>query len=227
VQRRRGIVVLAVAVAVLAGAAWAVVAARGPGPGSASEPGARPAAGAAGCRVTRGEPPGQAGGGAGGPSRTRLGPGAEVERSAATLAASRRGRPMVISGRVLASDCATPLAGATVTVWQTNGDGEYGPGANQSCCYLQGTMTTGTDGRYEFETVRPGHYKGEATPPPAHIHFEVRHPDGRGVVTELLFAGDPYLVPGAVGEVVRLDETAAGGGPLQVTFDVVLAGAAG
>ncbi len=48
----------------------------------------------------------------------------------------------------------------------------------------------------------------------------VWHPDGRGIMTELLFAGDPYLSPGA-SEVVRLTET--DGAPLRATFDIVLA----
>jgi hypothetical protein len=230
-RNRKAILAAVAIVAVLAGGGWAVMAARGPEPrpGAAGAPAptagggttAAPGGTGAACRVTRGELAEEGySTGAAQPSRARLGPGGDVGRSAATLAASRRGRPLVVSGRVLASDCATPLSGATVTVWQTNGDGEYGPSANQACCYLQGTMTTGADGRYEFETVKPGHYKGAASPPPAHIHFEVRHPDGRGLLTELLFTGGPYLDPGA-GEVVRLSEP--DGAPLQATFDIVLA----
>ena len=76
-----------------------------------------------------------------------------------------------------------------------------------------------------FETVRPGHYKGEAQPPPAHIHFEVRHPDADGLLTELLFEGDPHLGPDPPGVVVKLEPApGAGQGALQARFDIVLAG---
>jgi protocatechuate 3,4-dioxygenase beta subunit len=88
------------------------------------------------------------------------------------------------------------MHGATIQVWQTNGDGDYGPyGADglPRCCYLQGTLTVDDHGRYEIRTVMPGHYRDAHPPPPAHIHFDVRSPSGAGVMTELDFAGDPAL----------------------------------
>jgi protocatechuate 3,4-dioxygenase beta subunit len=41
----------------------------------------------------------------------------------------------------------------------------------------------------------PGHYKGEDPSPPAHIHFDIRHPNARGLMTELDFQSDPALDP--------------------------------
>jgi catechol 1,2-dioxygenase len=154
------------------------------------------------------------------PWRVRLGPGDSLAPTPANLEASRRGRPLVISGRVLAADCATPVAGATVHVWQTNGDGDYGPsrGGNLRCCYLQGTMTTDPGGRYQFQTVKPGRYGG-----PAHIHFQVRDRHGREVTTELLFAGDPDLGGQEGAEAIRLTRAGSRQHPyLRGTFDVVL-----
>jgi hypothetical protein len=120
----------------------------------------------------------------------------------------------------------TPLAGATIAVWQTNANGEYGPGqgtAGERCCYLGAALRTDERGRYRIETVKPGHYKGEAQPPPAHIHFEVKHPDATGVLTELLFEGDPHLGPDPPGVVVR-PARARGSDPpaLHARFDIVL-----
>jgi protocatechuate 3,4-dioxygenase beta subunit len=163
------------------------------------------------------------------PSTARLGPGGEVERTAATVAAGwRGGTRLTVSGTVYGADCETPLAGASIQVWQTNAAGEYGPGqgtGDERCCYLGAGLRTDAHGRYRFETVRPGHYKGEAQPPPAHIHFEVRHPEADGLLTELLFEGDPHLGPDPPGAVVKLEPApGAGQGALQARFDIVLAG---
>lgn len=148
-----------------------------------------------------------------GPSRLRLGPGLALGPTPANIAASRRGRPIVVSGRVLSSDC-TPVSGAAVRVWQTNGDGDYGPGHGTGeirCCYVQGTMTTDANGGYEFESVRPGSYSG--TP---HLHVLVRAPDGRGLETEVEFVDEPGAGGGPVLHLVPL------GGRLRATLDIVL-----
>lgn len=156
------------------------------------------------------------------PWRVRLGPGESLAPTPTNVKASRRGRPLVVSGRVLAADCATPVAGATVHVWQTNGDGDYGPsrGGDIRCCYLQGTMTTDARGRYQFQTVKPGHYGG-----PAHIHFQVRDQPGHEVTTELLFAGDPFLGAQENAEAIHLTRAGSRQYPsLRGTFDMVLPG---
>jgi protocatechuate 3,4-dioxygenase beta subunit len=162
-------------------------------------------------------------------STARLGPVGDVERTAETVAAGwRGGTRLTVSGTVYGADCETPLAGASIQVWQTNAAGEYGPGqgtGGERCCYLGAGLRTDARGRYRFETVKPGHYKGEAQPPPAHIHFEVRHPDADGLLTELLFEGDPHLGPDPPGAVVRLAPAPGSGqGALQARFDIVLAG---
>jgi protocatechuate 3,4-dioxygenase beta subunit len=179
------------------------------------------------CAVTRGQPSQGTGAVAPGtPSRIRLGPGGQLRRTPETAAAARRGQRLVVSGTVYAADCSTPLAGASLEVWQTNADGEYGPGQGTGdgrCCYLAGALRTDGRGRYRFETVKPGRYKGEARPPPAHIHVEVRHPDAGGLLTELLFAGDPALGPDPPGEVAELEPVAGADPPtLQARFDIVL-----
>jgi protocatechuate 3,4-dioxygenase beta subunit len=160
------------------------------------------------------------------PSTGRLGPGGEVARTAETVAEGRDGQRLVVSGTVYADDCTTPLAGASIEVWQTNAAGEYGPGqgtSDERCCYLAAALRTDQRGRYRFETVKPGHYKGEEQPPPAHVHFEVRHPEAAGVLTELLFEGDPWLGPDPPGEVVRLERVPGADPPaMAARFDIVL-----
>jgi protocatechuate 3,4-dioxygenase beta subunit len=196
---------------------------------SAPTPTQAPAAGGAGagCVPTRGEASQGTGAvAAGTPSTARLGPGGELERTPETVAAGRGGQRLVVSGTVYRDDCRTPLVGASIEVWQTNAEGKYGPAqgtADERCCYLAAALRTDGRGRYRFETVKPGHYKGEARPPPAHIHFEVRHPDATGLLTELLFEGDPALGPNPPGEVVRPTPVPGSDPPtLSARFDIVL-----
>jgi protocatechuate 3,4-dioxygenase beta subunit len=225
-MERKQVVVVAIGVAAaiaVVGGGYAILSGGGSAtPVTATKPddattAARPAA----CKASRGRPsndleavPSKT------PWRVRLGPGESLVATPANVKASRRGRPLVISGRVLAADCATPVAGATVHVWQTNGDGDYGPsrGGDLRCCYLQGTMTTDAGGRYQFQTVKPGRYGG-----PAHILFQVRDQHGHEVTTELLFAGDPDLGGQEGADAVRLTRAGSRQHPyLRGTFDILL-----
>ncbi|HWD44321.1 MAG TPA: hypothetical protein VHM23_11540 [Actinomycetota bacterium] len=185
------------------------------------------AGGGAACAPTRGEAAqGNGETPADAPSVARLGPSGEVARTAETVARGRGGQRLVVSGAVYRADCATPLAGASIEVWQTNAEGQYGPGqggAEVRCCYLMAALRTDERGRYELHTVKPGHYKGEPDPPPAHIHFEVRHPDADGLLTELLFEGDPQLPLNPPGAVTRPEPVPGSDPPLlRVRFDIVL-----
>jgi protocatechuate 3,4-dioxygenase beta subunit len=183
------------------------------------------------CRPTKGEPSGgaafpESGAGA---SHARLRPGPEVTADeAAREAAARRGTPLIIVGEVYADDCRTPLSGALIQVWQTDAKGEYGPGhttGNLRCCYLLASLRSDSRGRYAIRTIRPGHYRGEDPPPPAHIHFNVVHPGTVGVATEVDFAGDPYLTePDHHTEVIDIRrEPGQHGDVLRGRFDIVVA----
>jgi catechol 1,2-dioxygenase len=114
----------------------------------------------------------------------------------------------VVSGRVLALD-GTPLAGATIDIWQTNSKGWYAvqqPG-EQPAENLRGLYTTDADGRYEFRTVRPVEYPVPVDGPvgplleatarhpwrAAHIHAIVDAPGYERVVTHIFDAGRQYL----------------------------------
>jgi polyisoprenoid-binding protein YceI len=108
---------------------------------------------------------------------------------------------LVIVGTVYDGDC-TPLADAGLNVWQTDANGEYGPGhdtGDMECCYLQGQVRTDENGRYQLNTVRPGHYAGQQPPPPAHIHVEVGHAEAGGLMTEIVFVDDPFLEENRLG----------------------------
>jgi polyisoprenoid-binding protein YceI len=83
------------------------------------------------------------------------------------------------------------------------------------CCYFQGSLQTDVNGAYGITTVKPGTYKGESVPPPAHIHVAIRLPAGYSDCgepgTEIVFADDPYLPPNAEDldyTIVRLEQVA-------------------
>ena len=74
--------------------------------------------------------------------------------------------------------------------------GAYSPAAGQvqgrRHGRLRGWMKTGADGRYEFRTIRPAPYPGQAIP--AHIHPVIKEPDkNEYYLDEFVFDDDPLL----------------------------------
>jgi protocatechuate 3,4-dioxygenase beta subunit len=96
-----------------------------------------------------------------------------------------------VAGRVLGLD-GRPIAGATVEIWQCDARGRYlhpgdRGGPRDSAFQGYGRAASGADGAYRFRTIRPVAYPGR-TP---HIHFAVRAPGGRELVTQMYVAGEP------------------------------------
>lgn len=115
--------------------------------------------------------------------------------SRAKIAADEEpGERIVLSGRVFTDDCATPLVGALLDIWQADKDGVYhDAGANFR---LRGQVLTDAEGRFMVETIKPGNYTLAADVwRPAHIHFTASMPGHRPVTTQLYFKGDPFLPP--------------------------------
>jgi protocatechuate 3,4-dioxygenase beta subunit len=159
-------------------------------------------------------------------SIVKIGHTSALTQSVISADPSRKGERLIVTGTVFAADC-TPLAGVAIQVWQTNADGVYGPGQGTNedqCCYFGGDLQTDSAGRYVFETIKPAPYKGEASPPPAHIHFKLSHPNARDVETEMLFKGDPHLGAGSDPALVVALSTEEGpdGPSLHGVFDIVM-----
>ena len=123
------------------------------------------------------------------------------------------GEPCVVTGRVAGLD-GTPLAAATVDVWQADDHGFYDvqqPGT-QPQGNGRGLFTCDGDGRFWFRTVTPSPYPIPADGPvgallgatgrhpyrPAHIHFIVAAGGHLPVTTHVFVAGSPYLDSDAV-----------------------------
>ena len=139
-------------------------------------------------------------------------PDAPAMSNGANMAANAPGIPCFCVGKVhgLAGE---PVAGATLDLWQTDGDGLYeaqrpeidGP-------WMRGIYRAQPDGSYLIRTVAPIAYTipmdgtvGElmnrtnmSHMRPAHIHFDVTAPGYHGCVTHLFQAGDEWINDDAV-----------------------------
>ena len=109
------------------------------------------------------------------------------------------GGALTIAGLVRGRDC-RPIPGATIQVWQADAKGGY------HAKRLRGILTASRDGAYDFDTIMPGRYREPGGWRPAHIHFDVRAPGHRPLVTQLYFEGDPYLAPNDSCGVCRSDQ---------------------
>jgi protocatechuate 3,4-dioxygenase beta subunit len=86
-----------------------------------------------------------------------------------------------------------PVAGASVYVFHTDAEGRYTKDGNadgELNPRLHGAMRTDANGRYQYETIRPGSYNNNA----AHIHYIVRAPGYKAQLLDLWFQDDPILV---------------------------------
>jgi hydroxyquinol 1,2-dioxygenase len=123
------------------------------------------------------------------------------------------GKPCVVSLRVTSAD-GTPLAGASVDVWQCTEDGFYDVQQPdlQPLGNGRGLFRSDGEGRVWFRTVVPSHYPIPTDGPvgvlldaterhpnrPAHIHFIVEADGHRPLTTHIFVADSPYLDSDAV-----------------------------
>jgi hydroxyquinol 1,2-dioxygenase len=105
-----------------------------------------------------------------------------------------------------------PLAGATVSLWQTSASGLYDIQEDPSAIDYRGVFTTDAKGLFVLRTVKPLGYSIPMDGPvgamvkaqkrhgmrPAHIHFLVGAPGYRELVTALYLRDDPHLADDVV-----------------------------
>jgi protocatechuate 3,4-dioxygenase beta subunit len=101
------------------------------------------------------------------------------------------GERLAVTGRAL--DGTKPVAGVSIYVFQTDVEGRYSRELTGNDAELNprlhGAMRSDADGRYEYATVRPGHYDGN----PAHVHYLVRAPGYKPLLLDLWFEDDLEL----------------------------------
>jgi len=100
------------------------------------------------------------------------------------------GEPLRIEGVTLNRD-REPEAGIIVYAYHTNASGIY-PESSTRHGQLRGWARTDHEGRYRFDTIRPGAYPGRGIP--QHVHMHVIEP-GRATywITSIRFGDDPLL----------------------------------
>jgi protocatechuate 3,4-dioxygenase beta subunit len=149
--------------------------------------------------------------------------------SADVAPAGEPGQRLEVSGVVYAADGKTPVANASVYVYQTNARGYYRPddAMGNRDPRLKALLRTDAQGRYSYRTIRPGSYPG--TQVPQHIHYVVTA-EGRGTrIFAIVFEDDPVMSQRIRDEAARpgsfyaLQKVQTGpDGVGRVTQDVVL-----
>ena len=118
------------------------------------------------------------------------------------------GGPVLLAEGIIRDTAGNPIAGAELDIWQTAPNGLYASQDQEQDTYsFHGLMTVGDDGRYAFTTVKPVEYTVPSDGPvgdilracgrhpwrPSHLHFIVKAPGYRSLVTEIFPDDDPYL----------------------------------
>lgn len=122
------------------------------------------------------------------------------------------GAAVIVCGNVRDQD-GTALKGAELEIWQTADNGLYSNlDPDQTEYNLRAHMVAGNEGYYSFTTVRPAPYVVPDDGPvgellnstgrhpwrPSHLHFIIKAPGYKTLVTEVFPSDDPYLDEDAV-----------------------------
>ncbi len=100
-----------------------------------------------------------------------------------------------------------PIAGATLDIWQADGDGLYDAQHGGDEPWMRGIFKSGADGDFVVQTVLPVPYsipmdgsvgelmtRTDISPMrPSHIHFLIEAPGHTGVITHLFKKSCPYI----------------------------------
>ena len=133
------------------------------------------------------------------------------------------GERLVVAGRTL--EGMKPVAGVSLYVFHTDAKGLYatdGTDIRQAEFNprLHASLRTDAQGRYQYETIRPGSY---GTPPgPAHVHYVVKASGYEPLLIALQFEDDPIVVTTLRAGKPLLDPDAFKNGPCKSRLDCVL-----
>lgn len=123
------------------------------------------------------------------------------------------GGPVLLAEGTIKDTDGNPIAGADLDIWQTAPNGLYASQDDEQDTFsFHGLMTVGDDGHYAFTTVKPVEYEVPTDGPggdilracgrhawrPSHLHYIIKAPGYRSLVTEIFPDDDPYLDQDAV-----------------------------
>jgi protocatechuate 3,4-dioxygenase beta subunit len=125
-------------------------------------------------------------------------PAAGLSPQARIAPAGEPGETMLIRGVVRQADGRTPAPGVVIYAYHTNVEGLYAGGGPTEAARkhgrLRGWVRTGPDGRYAFQTVKPGVYPDRRGP--AHVHLTAVEPRRRPVwLDSIVFRGEFGVTP--------------------------------
>ncbi|MBT7481202.1 MAG: T9SS type A sorting domain-containing protein [Flavobacteriales bacterium] len=139
------------------------------------------------------------------------------------------GTRLILSGQVYNLECSEVIPNTEIDIWHANDDGDY----DNSGYNLRGKTTTNSQGFYVFETIKPGLYLNGATYRPSHFHFKITPPNFPTLITQLYFAGDPYIASDAAASITSgiydatnriIPLTTNSNGDLEGSWDIVING---
>ena len=128
---------------------------------------------------------------------------------------SNEGEVLFVRGKATSTD-GTPLPDAVIDIWQTGPNGGYDIWDERQPEYnFRGKFNPAESGDFEFQTMLPQPYTVPTEGPvgryleavgqhpwrPAHIHFKVTADGHEPLITQVFFAGDPYLDNDTIGAV--------------------------
>jgi protocatechuate 3,4-dioxygenase beta subunit len=122
------------------------------------------------------------------------------------------GEPLDVAVRI-ADSAGRPIAGAQVDVWHASAEGGYDSQIGDGeAHFMRGRLTSQADGMVRFRTIMPSSYPvphdgpagrvlaamGRGPMRPAHVHFWIKAPGYRDLITHIFAEGDRYLQEDAV-----------------------------
>jgi protocatechuate 3,4-dioxygenase beta subunit len=102
------------------------------------------------------------------------------------------GQALRVTGVVVGAEGA-PVKGASLYIYQTDHEGYYGvkPASDNRNPRLKLFLRSDAEGKWAFDTVKPGSYPNSRVPP--HIHFEVSAAGRAAKIFEIVFEGDSFV----------------------------------
>lgn len=146
---------------------------------------------------------------------------ADAPATATVAGPSEPGQRLIVTGRTL--DGREPVPGVSLYVFHTDIQGRYAIdiadlNAAELNPRLYGTMRTDSQGRYQYQTIRPGNYDNG----PAHVHYVVKAAGYKPLLLSLQFEDDPVVVGRRKYGIPLMEPESFKNGPCKSRPDCVL-----